>query len=71
MERLTAKRMQQRLGEVDKDFKHLHFTIVDLLEQQEDLEIEQVVFDDHEDRVGELGDYLQQLILQDESAKGK
>ena len=71
MERLTAKRMQQRLGEVDGDFKRLHFTIVDLLEQQEDLELKQAIFDEHEDRIDELGDRLQQLILRDESAKGE
>ena len=71
MERLTAKRMQQRLGEVDKDFKSLHFTIVDLLKEQEDLELEQAIFDEHKDRIDELGDCLQQLILRDESAKGE
>ena len=71
MDRLTAKRMQQRLCEVDEDFKRLHFAIIDLLEQKEDLEIEQANFDEHENRIGEPGYRLQQLILQDKSAKGE
>ena len=58
--------MQQRLGKADEDFKRLHFAIVDLLEQQEDLEMEQAIFDDHEDRIGKPGDRLQQLVLQNE-----
>ena len=69
MDRLTAKTMQQRLGEVDEDFKRLHFAIVDLLDQREDLEMEPAIFDEHEDRIGKLGHRLQQLILWDESAK--
>ena len=63
MDRLMAKSMQQRLGKVDEDFKRLHFTIIDLLDQHEDLEMEQAIFDEHEDRIGELGDRLQQLVL--------
>ena len=66
MNRLTTKRMQQRIGKVDEDFKRLHFAIVDLLEQQGDLEMEQAIFDEHEDTIGDLGNRLQQLVLQDE-----
>ena len=61
--------MQQRLCKAEEEFKHLHFTIVDLLEQQEELDIEQTIFDDHKDRIGELGVRRQQLILQNEYAK--
>ena len=64
----AAKRLQQRLSELNQDFNCLHFAIVDLLEQQEDLEREQAAFDDHEDRVGNFGDCLQ-LVLQDEPAR--
>ena len=56
---IDYKRMQQQLCKADKEFKRLHFTIVNLLEQQEDLEIEQEIFDDHEDRIGKLGVRLQ------------
>ena len=65
---LAAKRLQQRLSKLNGDFKHLHFAIVDVLEHQEDLEMEQATFDAHEDRVGNLGDRLQQLVLQDKPA---
>ena len=46
--------MQQQLCEVDEEYKRLHFAIVDLLEQQEELEMEQANFNEHEDRIGEL-----------------
>ena len=51
---------------MDEGFKRL--TIVDLLEQKEDLEIEHAIFDDHEHRIAELGVRLHQLSLQDEYA---
>ena len=63
--------MQQRLGEADEKFKRFHFAIVDLLEQEEETELEQANFDEHEDRIGEFGDRLQQLILQNQSVKGE
>ena len=68
MDQVAVKRLQQRLCELNEDFKHLHFTIVNLLEQQEDIEMEQAAFDDHEDRVGNLGNRLQ-LVLQDEPTR--
>ena len=54
---------------MNEDFKRLHFAVVDLLEQQEDIEMEQAAFDEHEDRVGNLGDRLQRLVLQDEPVR--
>ena len=68
MDRLAAKRMQQALGKVDEVFKRLHFAIVDLPERRKDLETEHAIFDEHEDRIGNLGDHLQQLVLWDKSA---
>ena len=61
MDQLATK----RLRELNQDFNCLHFAVVDLLKQQEDLEMVQSAFDDHEDTVGILGDRLQ-LVLQDE-----
>ena len=55
VDQLAAKRLQQRLKDLNEGFKCLHFAIIDLLEQQEDLEMEQAAFDDHEHRVGSLG----------------
>ena len=55
MDQLAAKRMQQRLGEADKDFKQLHFAIIDLLEWRMDLETEQAIFGQRKDRIANLG----------------
>ena len=63
---LAAKGMHQRLSKLNKDFKRLHFAILDLLERQEDLELEQAVLDDDEDKDGNLKVCLQQLVIQDE-----
>ena len=51
---------------MDEDFTRLHLAIVDLLEREEDLDMEQAVLDEHEDRVGDLDDRLQQLVRQDQ-----
>ena len=44
VDQLAAKRLQQRLKESNEVFAHLHFAIVDLLEQQKDFEMEQAAF---------------------------
>ena len=51
MEPLTVKRIQQRLGEANKEFKRFHFAIIDLLEQEEEIALEQANFSEHEDRL--------------------
>ena len=48
---------------------HYYFAIVDLLKQQDETQLEQAVFNDHEDRVGNLGDHIKQLVLQDEPSR--
>ena len=60
--------MQRRLGEAKEEFKCFHFAIVDLLEEEEEIELEQANFDEHEERIGKFGDHLQTLILQDKPA---
>ena len=53
MEGVTVRRMQQRLGEVKEEFKRFHFTIIDLLEQKWEIELEQGNFDEHENRIAD------------------
>ena len=36
VDQLAAKRLQQRLKDLDEDFKCYHFTIIDLLQQRDD-----------------------------------
>ena len=58
--------MQQRIIYLAKDFKCYHFAIVDLLKLEDELGTELPAIDDHEDRVGNVGDRIQQLVMQEE-----
>ena len=50
-----------KLETLDTEFKAYHYVILDLVEE-EALEQEQVVFNDHEDKVEELAKRLHQLL---------
>ena len=60
-DRLSAKRMQQWLNDMDGEFKTYHLSLVDLLDSVEDLETEQAVLNEHDDRLIALLDHLQRL----------
>ena len=47
----AAQQLCSKLKAIDEEFKAIHFQIVDLLDKDEDLDREQVIFDEHEDRV--------------------
>ena len=59
---LAAKRMQERLTGLDGEFKGYHFAGVALLEEDEDLDREQAVLDEHDDRVTGLFNRITGLI---------
>ena len=60
-DQLTAKRMQDRLAGLDSEFKSYHLSIVTLLEEETDLEMEQATINDHDDKVSGLFDRLMML----------
>jgi len=49
-----AKQMLKSLENVDSDFKTHHLALIDLLEEEEDLEREQQVLDEHDEIVTAL-----------------
>ena len=55
----------ETLKEYDADFKRNHFTVVELANGEE-LEAEQVILDNHTDRVTEFLDHLLQLLPEPE-----
>ena len=59
--RLSAQRMLQKLGELDMEFKAYHLAMIDLIEDDA-LEAEQIVLDEHDDKVAYLTMRVQQLI---------
>jgi ATP-dependent helicase/DNAse subunit B len=57
----TARRLQQKLEELDSDFKTYHLAVVDLTDD-EALDTEQAMLDEHDDKVTDLSARLQQLV---------
>ena len=57
----AAQQLCSKLRAIDAEFKTIHFQIVDLLDKDEDLNREQVIFDEHEDRVSAFSLRIQGL----------
>lgn len=57
----VAQRMAQKLETLDSDFKSRHYSVIDLIEE-DGLEREQYILDEHDDEVTGLSTRLQQLI---------
>ena len=49
----TARRLKQKLEDLDSDFKSHHYAIVDLIEEGT-MDAEQTTLDEHDDRVTDL-----------------
>ena len=64
-DKFKAQQSQKKLEGLDADFKGYHFKVVDPIEEEEELEREQVVLDEHDDRVTDLSYRLQQLLSPD------
>ena len=64
-DKFKAQQFQKKLESLDTDFKDYHFNVVNLIEEEEGLEREQAVLDEHDDRVTDLSYCLQQLLIPD------
>ena len=62
-DRRSAQTLLVKLNELDTDFKSYHFCIVDLTEE-ESLDAEQTILDEHDDRIVNLFTCLQQLVCE-------
>ena len=60
----------ETLKEYDADFKRNHFAVVELANEEE-LEAEQVILDNHMDRVTDFSDRLLQLLPEPEKVSNK
>ena len=60
-DQLMVQRLQQKLVTLDTKFKRYHISVIDLVEEKEDLEREQGILDNHDDRVAFMSDHLEQL----------
>ena len=68
-DRLEAKRFQERLTNLDAEFRMYHLAVVDLLEEEGDLAKEQADLDDHDDRVTDLLRRLTHLATPEDRAE--
>ena len=57
-----ARRLSTRLEVLDSEYKHHHYAIVDLIDEDEALQREQDALDEHDDNVALLGIRIQRLI---------
>ena len=64
VERPAIQQLLQKLESLDTDFKSYHFTILDLIEEQEVLENEQATLDEHDDRIAKITNHIQKLLLE-------
>ena len=55
---IVAKRMEQKMYDLDKDFRGYHYSILDLMEKDEDFDEEQATLDEHEEKISNILDRL-------------
>ena len=60
-DQLMIQRLQQRLATLDSEFQRYHISAIDLVEEEEELEREQSIFNDHNERIAVMSDRLEQL----------
>ncbi len=58
-----AQQLSKRLEKLDSDFKTRHFSVIDVLEDEQQLTLEQDVLDKHDDELAELDLRLQALMV--------
>ena len=59
---IVAKRMKQKTYDLDKDYREYHYSILDLMEEEEGFDGEQVILDEHEEKISNILDRLYVLL---------
>ena len=59
---ILAKRMEQKTYDLDKDFREYHYSILDLMKEDEDFDGEQAILDEHEEKISTILDHLYVLL---------
>ena len=63
-DRLTVQCFSKRNEELPTEFREYHYAVVDRTEQQDSLEEEQAIVEDHEDKIAELVECIQELEVE-------
>ena len=67
---IVAKRMEQKVYELDKDFREYHYSILDLMEEGDNFDGEQVILDALEEKISNILDRLYVLLVPIKPTKG-
>ena len=59
---VVAKRMEQKAYDLDNEFRGYHYSILELMEEDEDFDGEQAILDEHEEKVSNILDRLYLLL---------
>ena len=59
---IVATRMEQKTYDLDEEFRGYHYSILDLMEGNEDLDGEQSILDEYEEKVSNILDRLYILL---------
>ena len=59
---IVAKRIKQKTYDLNKDFWGYHYSILDLIEEDEDFDGEQTILDEHEEKKSNILDCLYVLL---------
>ncbi len=65
---LRARRIADKVKDLDNDFKTHHFSIIELVENADVLDEEQAISDEHDDIVSEIAVAVERLISSSESS---
>ena len=66
---LTVERLSNKIKVLDAELKDHHYTVIDLVgDDEQKLDEEQAVMDDHKDKVAEITEHLQQLRPESKAA---
>ena len=57
-----AQRLGPKLESLDSEFKVHHYTVVELIAKEEDLDDEQAIFDQHDDTIADLSARIEKLV---------
>ena len=69
-DKIVAKRTEHKTYDLVKDFQEYHYSILDLMEKEEDLDGKQAILNEHEEKISSILDCLYVLLNSAKSTKG-
>ena len=67
---IVAKQMEQKMYDLNKDIRGYHYSILDLMEEDEDFDEEQAILDEHEEKISNILDHRYVMLNPAKSTTG-